>query len=132
MSPRSIDLQRARVRLEALVDAYPELREPEAQARLTAWLEKEQRTMTGRKGKPKGDTTAGARMQRMRERRKQAGWQPYELWLPPDTAAVLAQLKQPGESLHDVVHRALLALQAQEAPPTGQDKSVQPPGHSDH
>jgi hypothetical protein len=53
-------------------------------------------------------------VQRLRERRKQAGWQPYELWLPPDTAAVLAQLKQPGESLHDVVHRALLALQAQD------------------
>jgi hypothetical protein len=60
-----------------------------------------------------GDVKARARVQRLRERRKQAGWQPYELWLPPDTAAVLAQLKQPGESLHDVVCRALLALQAQ-------------------
>jgi hypothetical protein len=70
--------------------------------------------MTQAKGQKTGDVKARARVQRLRERRKQAGWQPYELWLPPDTAAVLAQLKQPGESLHDVVHRALLALQAQD------------------
>jgi DNA-binding MarR family transcriptional regulator len=49
MSPRLIDFRRVRkglARLQALVDAYPELREPEAQARLMAWLaaEEEQRT----------------------------------------------------------------------------------------
>ena len=52
-------------------------------------------------------------MQRLRDRRKQAGWQPYELWLPPDTATLLTQLKEPGEALHDTVGRALQALQAQ-------------------
>jgi hypothetical protein len=116
MSPRPIDLRRVReglARLEALFAAHPELREPEAQARLMAWLEKEPRPMTPRKGKPKGDAKARARVQRLRERRKQAGWQPYELWLPPDTATLLTQLKEPGEALHDTVGRALQALQAQ-------------------
>jgi hypothetical protein len=115
MSPRPIDLRHARVRLQALVDTYPELQDPKAQDRLTAWLAQEQRTMTGRKGKPKGDEKARARVQRLRERRKQAGWQPYELWLPPDTAARLSELKQPGEALHDTVGRALQALQSQDA-----------------
>jgi hypothetical protein len=114
MSPKPIDLRRARVRLQALVDAYPELREPEAQARLTAWLEKEERTMRGQKDKPKGDTTAYVRMQRMRERRKQAGWQPYELWLDPETSVLLSDLKQPGEALHTLVRRALRALAREE------------------
>jgi hypothetical protein len=117
MSPRPIDLRRVRAglaRLQALVDAYPELREPETQARLTAWLEKEERTMTGQKDKPKGDTTAYVRMQRMRERRKQAGWQPYELWLDPETSALLSELKQSGEALHTLVRRALRALAREE------------------
>jgi hypothetical protein len=117
MSPRPIDLRRARAglaRLDALLDTYPELREPEAQARLADWLEREQRTMTSRKGK-KGDEKARARVQRLRERRKQAGWQPFELWLPPDAAALLTELKQPGEALHTTIERALLALQAQGA-----------------
>jgi hypothetical protein len=113
MSARPIDLPRVRkglARLQALVDDYPELREPDAQARLTAWLEKEQRTMTGQKDKPKGDTTAYVRMKRMRERRKEQGWQPYELWLDPETAGLLSELKQPGEALHALVRRALRAL----------------------
>jgi hypothetical protein len=114
MSPRPIDLQRVReglARLQALFEDHPELREPEAQARLTAWLEKEQDTMAVRKGKPKGDEKARARVQRLRQRRKEQGWQPYELWLPPDSAALLAELKQPGEALHETVGRALAALQ---------------------
>jgi hypothetical protein len=118
MSPRPIDVRRVRAglaRLQALLDAHPELREPEAQARLTAWLEKEQDTMTVRKGKPKGDEKARARVQRLRQRRKEQGWQPYELWLPPHSAGLLAKLKQPGEALHNTVSRALRALQAQDA-----------------
>ena len=113
MSPSPIDLRRARVRLQALVDTYPELRDPEAQDRLTAWLAQEQRTMTGRKGKPKGDEKARARVQRLRERRKQAGMKAYELWLDAPTAELLAELKQPGEALHETVGRALRALQGQ-------------------
>ena len=49
MSPRPIDLRRVQqelARLDALLKVHPELREPEAQARLTAWLEQEQWTMT--------------------------------------------------------------------------------------
>ena len=48
-------------------------------------------------------------MQRLREKRKQTGMKAYELWLDPDTAAVLAQLKRPGESLARVIRRAILA-----------------------
>jgi hypothetical protein len=112
---RPIDLRQVRVRLQAVVDTYPELRDPDARARLEAWLEKEQHIMTARKGKPKGDDKTRARVQRLRERRKQAGWQPYELWLPPDTTALLSELKQPGEALHETVGRALRAVQVQDA-----------------
>jgi multidrug resistance efflux pump len=117
MSPRPIDLQRVRAglaRLDALLVTYPELCEPKAQARLTAWLEKEQRTMAARKGKPKGNEKARARVQRLRERRKQAGMKAYELWLDAHMAGLLAELKEPGEALHDTVGRALRALQAQD------------------
>jgi hypothetical protein len=55
-------------------------------------------------------------MQRLREKRKQTGMKAYELWLDPDTAAVLAQLKRPGESLARVIRRAILALQVQDTP----------------
>jgi hypothetical protein len=122
MSPRPIDLTRARAglaRLDALLAAHPELREPEAQARLTAWLE-EQRGMRARKGKQTGDVKTRARVQRLREKRKQEGWQQHELWLNPEAAGILARLKHRGESLHGVVRRALLALEAQERYPVAQ------------
>lgn len=104
-------LQRARLRLQALVDTYPELRDPQAQARLEAWLAKEQQTMAERKALPKGDTTAYVRMKRMRERRKAEGWQPYEIWLCGEDAARLTEFKQPGESVSNAVARALRAAQ---------------------
>jgi hypothetical protein len=99
MNPRPIDLRRVQqglARLDALVAAHPELLEPTAQARLTAWLEEEHRGVIARKGKQTGDVRTRARMQCLREKRKQAGMKAYELWLDPDTAAVLAQLKHPG------------------------------------
>ncbi len=49
--------------------------------------------------------------------------------LDADTFALAVQLRQPGESLADVVRRALLAL---EAHPASQDQLTQPPRHSDH
>jgi hypothetical protein len=117
MSPRPIDLIRAKAglgRLDALLEAHPELREPEAQARLTAWLAEEQRTMAQPQRRKRGDPQTRARMQRLREKRKQAGWQQYELWLDPDAVGLLEQLKQPGESLSDLISRALLTLKAQD------------------
>jgi hypothetical protein len=117
MKPGPIDLHRARqglARLDTLLQAHPELREPEAQARLTAWLEEEQHRMLARpKRHTRGNPQTRARMQRLRERRKQDGWQQYELWLDPETAALVTHVKQPGESLQAVIHRALLALQRQ-------------------
>jgi hypothetical protein len=113
MSPRPIDLPRVKqglARLQALVDAHPELREPETQARLGAWLKKEQRSMIRQQSKPKGDDKARARVQRLRQRRKEQGWQPYELWLDPETSVLLSELKQPGEALHTLVRLALRAL----------------------
>src|SRR5262245_22919776 len=121
MSPKPIDLrqvQQGLARLDALLKVYPELRGPEAQARLTAWLAQEQCTMTQEKrtGKQTGDVKTRARMQRMREKRKQAGMKAYELWLDPDTATLLIQLKQGGESLPRLIRRALLTLKAQNTP----------------
>ena len=119
MSPKLMDLRRVQqglARLDALVKVHPELREPEAQARLTAWLAQEQRTMTQEKrtGTQRGNAKTRARMQRLRKKRKQAGMKAYELWLDPDTAAVLVQLKHPGESLTHVIRRAILMLKAQD------------------
>jgi hypothetical protein len=116
MSPRPIDLHGVRAglaRLDALVDTSPELRTPEAQARLYDWLVKEQRTMTPTRRKPTGDAKARARVQRLRERRKAQHWRTYELMLPPETAALLAELKPRGEALHTTIKRALQALRAQ-------------------
>ena len=67
--------------------------------------------MMTRKGKQLGDVRTRARMRRFQENRKQAGMKAYELWLDPDTAALLAQLTHPGESLTRVIRRALFALQ---------------------
>ena len=54
MSGRRLDLPRVRqglATLDALLEAHPELREPDAQARLTAWLEEEVPLMERHKGK---------------------------------------------------------------------------------
>jgi hypothetical protein len=69
--------------------------------------------MVGRKGRLKGDEKSRARVYRLRERRKAQGWQDYDLSLPPEMAALLSELKQPGEALHSVIGRALQALRAQ-------------------
>jgi hypothetical protein len=66
--------------------------------------------MAARTGRSKGDDKTRARVQRLRERRKQAGWQPYELWLDPATSALLIELKQPREAVHALVRRALRTL----------------------
>ena len=70
-------------------------------------------------------------MQRLREKRRQAGMKAYELWLDPDTAAVLTQLTHPGESLTHVIRRAVLTLKAQETPEPAQASVERPArGHS--
>jgi hypothetical protein len=54
VSGRKINLQPVRdglARLDALVEAYPELRSPEARARMAAWLEEEQQVRGRQKGK---------------------------------------------------------------------------------
>ena len=66
--------------------------------------------MAARTDGPKGADTTRARVQRLRERRKRAGWQPYEGWLDPETAALLIELKQPREAVHALVRRALRTL----------------------
>jgi hypothetical protein len=55
MSGRRLDLSRVwrgLAALDALLEAHPELREPDAQARLTAWLEEEVPVVERHKGKP--------------------------------------------------------------------------------
>jgi hypothetical protein len=56
------------------------------------------------------------RVQRLREKRKQAGWRQHELWLDPDIVARMVRVKRPSESLHSVIRRALLTLEAGERP----------------
>ena len=65
--------------------------------------------------KKKGDPRTRERVSRLRAERRRAGWQQAEVWFDSGTAALLAQLRQPGEALHEVVRRALQALQAQDA-----------------
>jgi len=66
--------------------------------------------MTGPQGKPKGDNKNRDRVQRLRQRRKAQGWQPFDLWLSPDDAGLLTEIKQPGEPLHELIGHALRAL----------------------
>jgi hypothetical protein len=54
MSGQDLDLPRVRqglATLDTLLEAHPELREPDAQTRLTAWLEEEVPLMERHKGK---------------------------------------------------------------------------------
>jgi hypothetical protein len=136
MSSKPIDLRRVQhglARLDALLKVHPELREPEAQARLTAWLERERTvTLEKRTEKQPGNVKTRARMQRLRKKRKQAGMKAYELWLDPDTVAVLAQLKHPRESLAHVIRRAVLTLKAQDRPepaPASVERPARGRGH---
>jgi hypothetical protein len=66
-------------------------------------------------GRPRGDITGPARMAKMRQERRRLGWQAVELWLPPEDAALVADLKQPGESLTALIGRALRSLKTQGA-----------------
>jgi hypothetical protein len=119
MSPRPINLPQVTqglARLDAVLATYPELQEPAAQARLTAWLAQEQRMAQQRSTKKRGNSQGRARVQRLREKRKQAGWRQHEIWLDPDTVARVTRVKQPSESLYSVIRRALLALETGDMP----------------
>ena len=125
MSPKPIDRRQGQhglTRLDVLLTVHPELREPEAQARFTAWLAQEQRTAAREKRTrtQTGDAKTRVGRQRLREKRKQAGMTAYEPWLDPETAAALARLKHPRESLTHVIRRALLTLKAQDMPEPAQ------------
>jgi hypothetical protein len=50
------------------------------------------------------------RKRRFRHKRQQAGMKAYELWLAPETAALVEHVKRPDESFSELVHRALHAL----------------------
>jgi hypothetical protein len=54
------------------------------------------------------------RKRKLRSKRRQAGMKALELWLPPDTAALVEHVKRPDESFSELVGRALHAL-AQDA-----------------
>jgi hypothetical protein len=121
MSPKPIDRRQGQhglTRLDVLLTVHPELREPEAQARFTAWLAQEQWTAAQEKRArtQTGDVKTRVRRQRLREKRKQAGMTAYELRLDPETAAVLARLKHPRESLTHLIRRAVLTVKAQDMP----------------
>jgi Recombinase len=51
-------------------------------------------------------------MQKQREERRALGWRDVNIWLKPEGLARVARLQQPGESLSDVMDRALAALEA--------------------
>jgi hypothetical protein len=50
------------------------------------------------------------RKRRFRHKRQQAGMRAYELWLVPETAALVEHVKRPDESFSALVGRALRAL----------------------
>jgi hypothetical protein len=53
------------------------------------------------------------RQRRLRTKRRQDGWEQYELWLPPRTAGRLADHRRVGESLHQLIDRLLDAVEHQ-------------------
>lgn len=71
--------------------------------------------------------TGRAHQQRYRERRRQIGAKPYDLWLTPEGQVLVCTLPQPGERLEAIVMRALQALQdltRDPCPPRPMDKTV--------
>ena len=61
----------------------------------------------------RGDVKTRARVQRLREKRRQSGMKAFEVWLLPE---MVERLKQPHESVSQLMARALTTLQAQETP----------------
>jgi hypothetical protein len=53
------------------------------------------------------------RKQRLRQRRREAGWKAYEVWLDATARDLVEKLRQPGESVDAVLQRALRGLQAE-------------------
>jgi hypothetical protein len=53
------------------------------------------------------------RKQRLRQRRREAGWKAYEVWLDATGQDLLEKLRQPGESVDTVLQRSLRGLQAE-------------------
>jgi hypothetical protein len=54
------------------------------------------------------------RKRRLRSKRRQAGMRAFEVWLDTPAVELVAQLKRPGETLSDLVGRALRTLQVQD------------------
>jgi len=52
------------------------------------------------------------RKRRLRERRRQAGWQNYLIWLSPEGQAAMQALRHDGETTDAFFNRALVTLQA--------------------
>ena len=64
------------------------------------------------------------RKQRLRQRRREAGWKAYEVWLDATERDVLEKLRQPGESIDAVLQRALRGLQAETSLVPRDDRSL--------
>lgn len=54
--------------------------------------------------------TSAERQRRRRERRRESGTKPYEVWLDTQGHALLEEVRQPGEPLGTLVTRVLTAL----------------------
>jgi hypothetical protein len=53
------------------------------------------------------------RKRRLREKRRDAGWQDQLIWLSPAGQAAMAALRHPGETIDAFFNRALVTLQHQ-------------------
>jgi hypothetical protein len=53
---------------------------------------------------------SAVRKQRLRAKRREAGWLDYLIWLYPDGQDALTALRRPGETLDACVNRALVTL----------------------
>jgi hypothetical protein len=56
------------------------------------------------------------RKRRLRAKRRQEGWEQYELWLPARTAGRLADIRRPGEPWHALIDRLLDAWERKGPP----------------
>jgi hypothetical protein len=73
---------------------------------------------------------ATLRKRKFRRQRRQAGMKAVEVWLRPDTAALIAHVKQPHESVSQLMDRALQALAQQAGVPGPQGQG--PPHGARH
>jgi len=94
----------------AILRDHPEIRERTARLLIANPSPAELHALQPGQGRDRHDSTP--RKTRLRERRRQAGWQNYLIWLTPEGQAAMQALRYAGETTDAFFNRALVTMQA--------------------